>query len=123
MRLDHLQLTNFRNYVKIAIENTLTTIFEQEQIYEEMLSLENDINDRDICSLDQVNDSKVLYLTTEIDDFLSSKLSYLDNKIVQLKMKGYKGIDIALILGINKKEVYKRINKIKDIVNNKFIKI
>lgn len=111
---------NFRNYVKTAVENILNRIFEQEESYDEILSLEDQVFDRDVYSLDVACDSSSIYFTSEIKKYLDENLSLLDRKIVDLKIKGYKSVEIAKILEINNKEIYKRIANIRKIIDLKF---
>ena len=108
---------NFLSYVQTAIENTLIKSLKEEKYYEKVLSLEKE--ELGLEPIDEINDSKSLYLTNEMYEFLDSKLSLLDKMIVKLKISGYNLVEISKLVGITKREIYRRFEKIRRIIEEK----
>lgn len=106
---------NFYMYVENAINNQLHKIIKKEKLNQEILSLEETFYENDCYHQDVINDSSTIYKEKEIKEKLITYLDEINKQIVDLKLKGYSYLEIAKMLKLNKKAIYKRVKQIKEI--------
>jgi len=106
----------FYFFVRKSIERKLRFITKKSKARKSVLSLDEymylDGDERKIDYIAEKENSNNLYM--EIED----KLGDFENEIVRLKMEGYTYEEMASLLGIGKQSVYRKINKIKNILKD-----
>ena len=106
----------FYFFVRKSIERKLRFITKKSKVRKSVLSLDEymylDGDERKIDYIAEKENSNNLYM--EIED----KLGDFENEIVRLKMEGYTYEEMASLLGIGKQSVYRKINKIKNILKD-----
>jgi RNA polymerase sigma factor (sigma-70 family) len=107
---------NFYNYVSGAINKELQKLLKKEKENNDHLSLEYDISDCEY-HCDYVSDSSIMYKENELNEYINENFNELDRKIIEYRLAGYNCLEIATLLNVDKKRVYKRLESIKTKLN------
>lgn len=108
---------NFYKYVESAINKTLIKIYQKEEKKDKVLSLDYDTVDKNYNLVDVAKDSEMLYRENEVKLFIEKNFDELNKAIINYKLEGYNGKEIASLLGVSKKVIYDRLNKIREILS------
>lgn len=105
---------NFYSYLKQAIEKCIRRKINKEKVMLKYVSIEDDLSDNHPCLVDKVSDSAIIYNENELHDYIDESFEDIDKLIIDYKIKGYSYLEISKFLGIRAKNLYKRVDKIKE---------
>lgn len=106
----------FYFFVRKCIERRLKYLFEKENRYKKVLSLDEYMyNDKKETKLDYIKEDGKDF---SLYDGLKEKIDGLSIEIIELKIMGYTYEEMSSILKIGTQSIYRRINKIKKILKD-----
>lgn len=103
---------NFYNYLFGAITKDFGRKLQKDRKEKQLLSLENGCF-KDDNLIDMVCEEDASYKRTLLDEYICLNFSILEQDIIRYKMMGYDCLEIAKIIGITPKTVYKKVALIK----------
>lgn len=114
----------FYFFAKVVIERKLRDKIKQINKYRKILSLDSSAYiDGNVNYIDSVAEESAGYLDNDLYERLINKLDDKCKNIVDMRMMGYAYQEIAGIMGISKQGIYRRVNKIKNILKDIIEKI
>lgn len=110
---------NFLFYVSQSVEREIYHLIEKEKLIREIIPLEDEFLIKDRVLVDTISDLGVLYRENEINDLIDKNFDRLSKQILNYRLQGYSFKEIADILKISKKRIYKKIDNIRSYLKRK----
>ena len=101
-----------------AVENSLSREMDREKKYSVISSLDTDLINEGYPFIEVSDNASYLYESNCIKDFIFDNFDELSIEILKCKNEGYSCFEISKKLGVSKKVIYNRLNKIKNILKN-----
>ena len=111
---------SFYHYLYGAIVRDFKRKFKQQKQSNDYLTLSK-CNDNDFDVLDIVSEEDTSYNEFVVNEYVVSNFSKLEQEIIGYKVQGYDALEIARLMGLSVKAIYKYISKIKKIMLNNAI--
>lgn len=114
---------NFYSYLSNAIYRKLRVLHSKKRLDDSVLSLDYVYENNDVSIMDVVKDSQQIYVVNELKEYIDLNFDSFSKQIINYRLEGYTYLEIAKLLNINIKTLYRKLYKIRDalvVKRNKF---
>lgn len=105
----------FYSYVMSAFENIIARLFEKENKYKNIMSLEDY---HTVLAYDFISEDDCKYEASDIKEFINEQVGEDCKEIIYYKYIGYNCKEISNLTNLSLKQIYNRMNKAKNILKN-----
>ena len=110
---------NFYNYLSNAIYRRLRALYFKKRLDDKVLSLDYVYECNDITMMDVVEDSNAVYRINELKEYIDFNFDETTKMIINYRLEGYTYSEIAKLLNINIKTLYRKLYKMRDAIIDK----
>ena len=108
---------NFYNYLFSALQREFKRKMIALQKNQNVLSLEYTSNEG-VSLIDVVGEMDYSYEDSRVDNYINQNFSKIEQEIIKYKIKGYDCLEIAKLMGLSSKIVYKKLKDIRKTMLN-----